>query len=83
VTTLHDFGGVLVAFGHFLLGSHNFMVTAFGSCVKWARRTKKQHHNIREPQEGRHAKNIFYVSVELPKYILELRAFTFDLLCQG
>jgi hypothetical protein len=23
------------AFGHFLLGSHNFMVTALGSCVKW------------------------------------------------
>ena len=23
------------AFGHFLLGSHNFMVTAPGSCVKW------------------------------------------------
>ena len=24
-----------MAFEHFLLGSHNFMVTAFGSCVKW------------------------------------------------
>ena len=23
------------AFGHFLLGSHNFMVMALGSCVKW------------------------------------------------
>jgi hypothetical protein len=23
------------AFGHFLLGSNNFMVTALGSCVKW------------------------------------------------
>ena len=23
------------AFGHFLLGSHDFMVTALGSCVKW------------------------------------------------
>jgi hypothetical protein len=23
------------AFGHFLLGSHYFMVTALGSCVKW------------------------------------------------
>ena len=32
VTTLHDFGG---AFGHFLLGSHNFMAAALGSCVKW------------------------------------------------
>ena len=24
-----------MAFGHFLLGSHNFMVTTFGLCVKW------------------------------------------------
>ena len=24
-----------MTFGHFLLGSHNFMVTAFGMCVKW------------------------------------------------
>ena len=32
VTTLHDLG---TAFEHFLLGSHNFMVTALGSCVKW------------------------------------------------
>ena len=23
------------ALGHFLLGSHNFVVTALGSCVKW------------------------------------------------
>jgi hypothetical protein len=23
------------AFGHFVLGSYNFMVTALGSCVKW------------------------------------------------
>jgi hypothetical protein len=31
-TTLHDLGGGLrMAFGHFLLGSHNFMVTALGS----------------------------------------------------
>jgi hypothetical protein len=37
VTTLHDFGGGLgTAFGHFLLGSHNFMVTALGSFVKWS-----------------------------------------------
>jgi hypothetical protein len=28
-----------MAFGHFLLGSRNFMVTALGSCVKWALRT--------------------------------------------
>jgi hypothetical protein len=31
VTTLHDPG---TAFGHFVLGSHNFMVTALGPCVK-------------------------------------------------
>ena len=24
-----------MAFGHFLLGSHNLMVTALDSCVKW------------------------------------------------
>jgi hypothetical protein len=24
-----------MAFGHFLLGSHNLMVTALGLCVKW------------------------------------------------
>jgi hypothetical protein len=36
VTTLHDFGGCVgTAFGHFLLGSHNLMVTALGSCVNW------------------------------------------------
>jgi len=37
MTALHDFGGVYVgmAFGHFLLGSHKFMVIACGSCVKW------------------------------------------------
>ena len=35
VTTLHDFGGVFgTAMGHFLLGSHNLMVTALGTCVK-------------------------------------------------
>ena len=36
VTTLHDVGGVLgQPLGTFLWGSHNFMVTALGSCVKW------------------------------------------------
>ena len=36
VTTLDDVGGVLGRpLGHFLWGSHNFMVTALGSCVKW------------------------------------------------
>ena len=35
VTTLHDFGGVLgQPSDTFRLGSHNFMVTALGSCVK-------------------------------------------------
>ena len=24
-----------MAFGHFVLGSHNVMVTALGLCVKW------------------------------------------------
>ena len=24
-----------MAFGHFLLGPHNFMVTVLGSCVNW------------------------------------------------
>jgi hypothetical protein len=34
VTTLHVFGGwVGTAFGHFLLGSHNLMVTGLQSCV--------------------------------------------------
>jgi hypothetical protein len=28
-----------MAFGHFLLGSHSFMVTALGSCVKWSSTT--------------------------------------------
>ena len=36
VTTLHDFGGVLgTSFGPFLVGSHGFVVTTLGSCVKW------------------------------------------------
>jgi hypothetical protein len=36
-TKLHGVGGVLGRrpLGHFLVGSHNFMVTALGSCVKW------------------------------------------------
>jgi hypothetical protein len=35
VTTLHDLGGVLGrTFGHFLLGSHNFTVTARGSWLE-------------------------------------------------
>jgi hypothetical protein len=36
MTTLHDFWRCFgTDFGHFLLGSHSFMVTALGSCVKW------------------------------------------------
>jgi hypothetical protein len=36
VTTLHDFGRCLgTALGRFILGFHNFMVMALGSCVKW------------------------------------------------
>ena len=36
VTTLHDFGGVLGRpLDTYFLGSHNFMVTPLGSCVKW------------------------------------------------
>ena len=36
MTTLHDFGGVLgEPLDKCLLGCHNFMVTALGSCVKW------------------------------------------------
>jgi hypothetical protein len=36
VTTLHDLGGVLGRpLDTFLLGSHNFMVTALGSRAKW------------------------------------------------
>jgi hypothetical protein len=34
VTTLHDCGSLGTALQHFLLGSHNFMVTAIGLCVK-------------------------------------------------
>ena len=35
VTTLHNFESLGTACGHSLLNSHNFMVTALGSCVKW------------------------------------------------
>ena len=28
-----------MVFGHFLLGSHNFMVTTLASCVKWPKLT--------------------------------------------
>ena len=36
VTTLHDFGGVLGwTLDTFFFSSHNFIVMALGSCVKW------------------------------------------------
>jgi len=36
VTTLHDLGSVSGrSWDTFLLGSHNFVVMALGSCVKW------------------------------------------------
>ena len=36
VTSLHDFAGLLGRpLNTFLLGSHNFMVTGIGTCVKW------------------------------------------------
>ena len=42
VTTLHDCGGVLGRpLDTFLLGSHNLMVTALGSCVKWPLESQK------------------------------------------
>jgi hypothetical protein len=31
------------AFGQFLFGSHNFMITVLGSCVKWPEVEKVQH----------------------------------------
>jgi hypothetical protein len=50
VTTLRDFGECvgMATFGHFLLGSHNFMVMALGSCMKWASVSKRLLHTIRQ-----------------------------------
>ena len=36
-----------MAFGHFLLGSHNFMVTSLGSCVKWPSICTIQSHMVK------------------------------------
>ena len=48
MTTLHDFGGGLgTAFGCFLLGSHNLMVTALGSCMKWPSFRTTSHTSMR------------------------------------
>ena len=33
-------------FGHFLLGSHNFIVTALGLCVKWLAALPRNSHGI-------------------------------------
>ena len=52
VTTLHDFGGDLgTAFGHhFLLGSHNVMVTALGPyCSRLLNKGTKQGEISKEP----------------------------------
>ena len=35
VTSHYTWWSVTMTFRHFLLGSHNFMITALGSCVKW------------------------------------------------
>ena len=70
------------AFGQFLLGSHYFMVTAFGSCVKWPWRTNKQHRTILWTSWRSMCQEYIYISVELPKHIFEPRAFTFGLFCQ-
>ena len=46
-TTLHAFGGVLGRpLDTFHLGSHNFMVTALGSCVKWPSYFRSIGHNL-------------------------------------
>ena len=43
-TLLHEFGGCVgTAFGHFLLGSYNFLVMACGSCVKWPSEVNCKH----------------------------------------
>ena len=50
MTTLHDLGGVLGRpLDTFLLGSHNFMVTALGSCVKWPQASETPKLNLQAP----------------------------------
>ena len=47
VTTLHDFGHVLGRpLVTLFLGSHNFMVTALGSCVKWPSNTNEHKDDL-------------------------------------
>ena len=49
MTTLRDFGGVLGRLWDTFLGSHNFMVTALGSCVKWP--SHSSHLTLRDTME--------------------------------
>ena len=53
VTTLHDIGGVFeTAFGHFLLGSHNLVVTTLGSCMGSSHtQAKSRFHEIVRAQK--------------------------------
>ena len=37
-----------MAFGHFLLDSHNYIVTALGSCVKWPLDYNEDVHQSRQ-----------------------------------
>jgi hypothetical protein len=58
VTTLDDIGGVLGRpFGHFLLDSHNFTVTALGPCVNWPVRQlaepRSKHRTCKERKNKR------------------------------
>ena len=56
VTTLHGFGGALGwPWDTFLLGSHNFMVTALGSCVKWPHTLGQDLHGQRDVTNGQPA----------------------------
>jgi hypothetical protein len=51
MTTLHEFGRCVGtrAFGHFLLGAHNFMVTALGSRVKGPLHMATNHQQSEQP----------------------------------
>ena len=52
MTTLHTWFWRCVgtAFGHFLLGSHNFMITALDSCVKWPFSKNKNCNGLVNPE---------------------------------
>ena len=60
------------AFGHFILGSHNFMVMALGSCVKWPSELDRLCPKIFLNTDARvgHRHNHL-----LPLYCLALQAF--------